>query len=84
MYDNDPPFDNPDWRSENESDGQVFYGYDDDNIDMLLERLIKNEDSVTINVSSGGEVTVYCGDDEEYSKGVFNLLMDIKDRLAQE
>lgn len=24
------PFDNPDWRSENESDGQVFYGYDDD------------------------------------------------------
>ena len=24
------PFDNPDWRSENESDGPVFYGYDDD------------------------------------------------------
>lgn len=30
MYDNNPPYDNPDWRSENESDGQVFYGYDDD------------------------------------------------------
>ena len=48
-----------------------------------MEDIDFDEDSVTINVSSGEEVTLYCGDEEEYSKGVFNLLMDIKDRLAQ-
>lgn len=30
MCGSNAPFANPDWRSENESDGQVFYGYDDD------------------------------------------------------
>lgn len=30
MYKNKPPFGSPDWRQRNESDGNVFYGYDDD------------------------------------------------------
>lgn len=48
-----------------------------------MEDIDFDEDSVTISVSSGEEVSLYCGNEEEYSKGVYNLLMDIKDRLAQ-
>lgn len=40
------------------------------------------EDSVTISVSGGEDVSIYCGDEEEYAQGVYNLLMDIKDRLG--
>lgn len=41
------------------------------------------EDSVTIKVSSGEEVSLYCGEGEEYSRNMYNLLMDIKDRLTE-
>lgn len=47
-----------------------------------MEEVDFTEDSVTIRVSGGEEASIYCGDKEEYAKGVFNLLMDIKDRLG--
>ncbi len=37
---------------------------------------------MTIRVTSGEDVSLYCGNDEKYSKGIYNLLMDIKDRIA--
>lgn len=40
-------------------------------------------DSVTIRVSSGEEVSLYCGGNEKHSKGIYNLIMDIKERLAE-
>lgn len=48
-----------------------------------MEDIDFTEDSVTIKVSSGEEVSLYCGDDKEYSKNMYNLLMDIKDRVAE-
>lgn len=47
-----------------------------------MENIDFTEDSVTIRVTSGEEVSLYCGNDEKYSKGIYNLLMDIKDRIA--
>lgn len=47
-----------------------------------METVDFTEDSVTIRVTSGEEVSLYCGNDEKYSKGIYNLLMDIKDRIA--
>jgi len=47
-----------------------------------MENVDFTEDSVIIRVKSGEEVSLYCGNDEKYSKGVYNLLMDIKDRIA--
>lgn len=48
-----------------------------------MENVDFTEDSVTIRVTSGEEVNLYCGNDEKYSKGIYNLLMDIKDRIAE-
>lgn len=48
-----------------------------------MEDIDFTEDSVTIKISSGEEVSLYCGEGEEYSKNMYNLLMDIKDRLAE-
>lgn len=47
------------------------------------------EDSVIIKVSDGGEANLYChdGDDyrsgREYAKSMYNLIMDIRDRVAE-
>lgn len=48
-----------------------------------MENVDFTEDSVTIRVTSGEEVSLYCGNDEKYSKGIYNLLMDIKDRITE-
>lgn len=58
--------------------------------DKMLEYIINyeemtdvdfTEDSVDIKVESGEVVSLYCGDEEEYARNLFNLIMDIKDRL---
>lgn len=49
-----------------------------------MEEIDFTDDSVTIRVLSDGEeenVSIYCGDKEKYTQGVYSLLMDIKDRL---
>ncbi len=48
-----------------------------------MEDIDFTENSVTVRVSDGQEVSLYCGDNEEYSKNMYNLIMDIKDRLAE-
>lgn len=48
-----------------------------------LEYIDFTENSVIVKVSDGQEVSLYCGDNEEYRKNMYNLIMDIKDRLAE-
>lgn len=49
-----------------------------------MEDVDFDETSVMIKVIGGEIISLYCGDEEEYSKGIYNLLMDIKDRLDEQ
>ena len=45
-----------------------------------------DDENVFITVTDGEEVTIHCDDESsgyEYSKGIFNLIMDIRDRIAE-
>ena len=78
---------------DNVKDGIVFtedkiYSFDGGKPEYIIEYAeIEDADftssTVIIKTVDRNKAELYCGDDEEYSQSMYNLIMDIKDRLKE-